>query len=268
MFSRFFTALALCVTTQATAQTLTVAIDTVASTDESKFIKTCKFSGSVTNSGPDDSQDTVTLEYRLREGTFSAMSVPNDGSHGRQHLSGTFGLAAGETTRFDASFLGVDCEHLDAVNFGLTCEESSSDACAATLVGAGNNVLPIQIGDAAVIGDDLIEKGPLHGVWQVRTSDGLDLMTLDVQNVIGVYIEMTFIKGPDYCTVAAAYCDATAATMVSDRIYLQDDGEVRATLFVDRNSHRIHWDITTGIGTFRDSQFGWANANIIVRRAE
>lgn len=128
--------------------------------------------------------------------------------------------------------------------------------------------MPIQIGDAAVIGDELIEKGPLHGRWQVSTPDGLELMTLVVQNVVGVYIEMTFIKGPDYCTVAAAYCDATAATMTSDRIYLQDDGEVRATLFVDRNSHNISWDLATGIGRFSDSQFGWGNADIIVRNAE
>lgn len=268
MFSRFITALALCAATQTTAQTLAVAIETVASTDESKFIKTCTFSGTVTNDGPDDSQDTVTLEYRLREGTFSAMTVANDGSSGRQHLFDTLGLLAGETTRFDASFLGVDCEHLDAVNFGLACEGSPSGACAATLVGATDSVLPIQIGDAAVIGDDLIEKGPLHGTWQVITLDGLELMTLDVQNVIGVYNEMTFIKGPDYCTVAAAYCDATPATMTSDRIYLQDDGGVRATLFVERESHHINWDFATGTGTFGDTQFGWDKVDIIVERAE
>lgn len=266
MFSRFIIALALCAANQTAAQTLTVAIDTVAPTDESKFIKRCKFSGSVTNDGPDDSQDTVTLEYRLREGTFSAMTVHNDGSYGRQHLSDTFGLAAGEMTRFDASFLGVDCEHLDAVSFGLACE--GSDACTATLVGAADNVLPIQMGDAAVIGDDLIEKGPLHGRWQVSTPDGLDLMTLDVQNVVGVYIEMKFIKGPDYCTVAAAYCDATAATMTSDRIYLQDDGGVRATLFVDRNSHNINWDLATGTGTFSDKRRGWGSVDIIVRNVK
>lgn len=266
MVSRFIIALVLCAANQTAAQTLTVAIGAVVPTDETKFIKNCTFSGTVTNDGPTVSRDVVTAEYRLREGTFSALSVPNDGTSGRQHLPDTLNLPVGEMAHFDVSFLGVDCEHLDAVHFGLACE--GAGACAATLVGAADNVLPIQIGDAAVIGDDLIEKGPLHGTWQVTTPDGLELMTLDVQNVIGVYIEMTFIKGPDYCTVAAAYCDATAATMTSDRIYLQDDGEVRATLFVDSNSHNINWDFATGTGTFSDKRRGWDSVDIIVRNAE
>lgn len=260
MRTPILTIIALCAAHQATAQDLTVAIDTIAEQEES-FLSTCQFSGTVTNAGSDNAVGTINVAHRLRPSTMSALTVPETDSVGQIFLHG---LAPGAAQDFDVSMLGVDCADLDAVNFAFVCEGGSAGACRATLTAATGGVLPMQIADGDVLGDDLIAKGPLHGVYDVASTDGLNLMTLDVSDIAGSNVEMTFTKGPDYCTFAAAFCDETPQTITNDRIFLTDDGAVLARISVAQTTHTIEWDPQTGVGTFSDKRPTWDNTAVTV----
>lgn len=263
MLFRYALAFVLIGANQSAAQSLMISIDTVEPPTDG-FISYCNFSGNITNTSTDTAHERVVVEHRLRPDTFSAMTAMENGGIGQELFVEASNIAAGASAPFAVSFLGIDCTELDAVNFALLCHGDFARACTATLAAAKDSLLPIQIGDADVVGDDLIERGPLHGMWQVTGPDDMNLMTLEVNDTPGTYIEMTFRRGPDYCGIAAHYCDQTPMEITNDRIYLRDDGDVRATLIVNGTSHSVLWDLETGNGTFSDAQFKWDKADVNV----
>lgn len=263
MLFRYALAIVLIAANQSAAQSLTISIDTVEPPNEG-FISYCNFSGTITNTSTEVAHERIVVEHRLRPDTFSAMTAMENGGIGQEFFVEALNVAAGASAPFAVSFLGVDCKELDAVHFALLCQGDFAGDCTANLAAKTGSLLPMQIGDADVVGDDLIERGPLHGMWQVAGPDDVDLMTLEVNDTPGTYIEMIFRQGPDYCSIAAHYCDVTPMEITNDRIYLRDDGEVRATLFVDGSSHNLFWNLETGNGTFSDAQFKWDKADITV----
>ena len=267
MFHRIIAILMICAAGPVAAQNLIVAIDT-AETVEDGMLSTCRFAGHVSNAGADVAFENIGVEHRLRKDTFSAMTAPDNGTFGLRNVIRVMDLPQGGVFPYEIAFIGVDCADLDAVNFALVCDGPNAGVCDGPLAAATDSVLPMQIGGAAVVGNDLIAKGPLHGTWQVTTPDGLNLMTLEVTDIVGSYIEMTFRQGPDYCVLAATYCDITPAEMTSDNIYLDDNGDIKAKLFVANTSHRLTWTLASGIGTFLDMQRGWDKAAITVTRTQ